>query len=198
MLAHPDSARAAAYRMLCENLLEKGLPRVVAVSSAAPGEGKTSCALNLALAFAEQRGPRVLLVDGNFFAPELAKVFGVDETVPQSTSLELPWLAPYTLVELTQYLHVAVMAGDRPPARFDARRFDLLIDLLSGAGYVRLVIDTPAIDGSAAVRRVIAAADGVLLAVRAGRTTTRALRRAMDKVPKGMLLGATLVDADNV
>ena len=194
LLAHPDSARAAAFRQLSEGLLEGG-PRVVAVTSAAPGEGKTSCALNLALAFAEQRVPRVLLVDGNFFQPELAGVFGLDTSSPTSLALALPWLAPYTIVELTSWLHVAVMAGDVAPERFDARKFDMLIDLLSGAGYDRIVIDAPAIDGSSAVRRLLAAADAVLLTVRSGRTTTRALRRAVDEVPKGRLLGAALVDA---
>ena len=194
LLAHPDSARAAAFRQLCEGLLDGG-PRVIAVTSAAPSEGKTCCAVNLALAFAEQRVPRVLLVDGNFFEPELAGVFGLDTTAQSSEALELPWLAPYCIAELTSCLHVAVMAGDQAPARFDARRFDMLIDLLSGAGYDRIVIDAPAIDGSSAVRRVLASADAVLLTVRSGRTTTRALRRAIDEVPRGRLLGATLVDA---
>jgi len=197
MLAEPDSDRASAFRQLGDDLLERGLPRVVAVSSAAPKEGKTTCALNLAMAFAERRAPRVLLVDANFFDPELAEIFGVDEEPPASASLELPWLAPYTLVELTPCLHVATMARDRRPAtRFDARRFDMLIDLLSGVGYDRIVIDAPALDGSPRVRRVIAAAEAVLLTVRSGRTTTRALQRAVEQVGEGRLLGTTLMDAD--
>jgi Mrp family chromosome partitioning ATPase len=196
MLAQPDSARAFAFRQLCDGLLEKGVPRVIAVSSAAPNEGKTTCALNLALAFAERRG-RVLVVDANFFEPEHAEIFGLEEGIPTSACLDLPWLDPYMIVELAPCLHVATMPRHRTSAaRFDTRSFAMLIDLLSGLGYDRLVIDTPALDGTAAVTRVVAVADAVLLTVRSGRTTTRALRRAVERVAPGKLLGATLMDAE--
>ena len=46
----PKSARAAAFRMLRYKLVERGHPRTVAVTSAEPRDGKTTCAANLALA----------------------------------------------------------------------------------------------------------------------------------------------------
>ncbi len=198
MLAQPESARALAFRQLCADLLEKSVPRVLAVSSAAPNEGKTTCALNLALAFAERRR-RVLVVDANFFEPEHAAIFGLDEGIPTSACLELPWLDPYMIVELAPSLHVATMPAHRTSAaRFDTSSFAMLIDLLSGLGYDHLILDAPALDGTAAVTRVVATADAVLLTVRSGRTTNRGLRRAVEQVPASKLLGATLMDADPV
>ena len=41
-------------------------------------------------------------------------------------------------------------------------------------------------------------ADATLLAVRAGHTTARALRRASSQIPPGRAIGVTLVDAEPV
>lgn len=49
---------------------------VMVISSALPGEGKTTVACNLAIALAEIRG-NVLLIDGDMRRPRLHKVFGV-------------------------------------------------------------------------------------------------------------------------
>src|SRR5262249_3294469 len=61
LVTEPHSPRAASFRLLRDSLVAKSMPRVVAVTSAAPKEGKTTCAANLALALAEQPGTRVLL-----------------------------------------------------------------------------------------------------------------------------------------
>jgi Mrp family chromosome partitioning ATPase len=197
MLGEPDSARAAAFRLLCEKLLEKGLPNVLVVSSAARHDGKTTCALNLALALAERPGT-VLLVDGSLAAPALADMFGIDEHTPTSPVLDFTWLAPFKLAELTPRLHVAVPVphNDEPSVRSETHRLDVLIDRLSRVGYDRLVIDGPTLDESPAAARLIGAADGVLLAVRSGRTTSSALRRAVERMTRGKVLGAVLMDAD--
>jgi Mrp family chromosome partitioning ATPase len=194
LLADPDSDRAASFRLLCDNLIERGLPRILAVSSAAKHEGKTTCALNLAVTLAERTTSRVLLIDGNFFEPGLAAIFGIHGRSAVSPALDLPWLAPFKLAELTPALHVAALV-EEGGARLEPHRFDVLIDRLCELDYERLVIDAPALNGSAAARRIVALADGVLLTVRSGRTTTRALRRATEQVAKGKALGVALVDA---
>src|SRR5262249_13243769 len=53
MLKDPYSVRADAYRALRHRLSASGDPRIIAVSSAAPGEGKTICSINLAVALRE-------------------------------------------------------------------------------------------------------------------------------------------------
>lgn len=200
LLAEPDSERAASFRLLRDNLIAKGLPRVLAVSSAAPEDGKTTCAINLALALAEQSPARVLLMDGNFFVPSLGGIFFVDEFTPTPAGLDLPGLAPYKLAELTPSLHVAVIAlrrGEAPP-RFDKQGFDMLLDRLCRIGYDHIIVDAPAIQGSPVVSQLLGGVDGVLLTVRSGRTTTRALRRAIDAIPGRKAIGVALMDAEPV
>jgi len=196
LLREPDSSRAAAFRRLRDNVLTKGLPRVLAVSSPAKGDGKTSCAINLALALAEHTPARILLLDGNFTDPALAKIFSVDEHTPAAP--DAVWLAPYKLAELTPCLHVAAIVARRgePAPRYEKQRFDMLLDRLCRVGYDHIIVDAPAIEGSAMTAQLLGGVDGVLLAVSAGRTTARALRRALEEIPGNKALGVALVDAE--
>jgi len=59
MLEAPDSQAAAAFRVLRHRLVRNGEPKVMLVTSPNVGEGKTTCALNLALALCEAGRARV-------------------------------------------------------------------------------------------------------------------------------------------
>lgn len=74
----PRLAVSEAYRSLRTALLLSTAAelRVVAVTSAVPGEGKTSTAVNLAIVLA-QLGRRVLLVDADLRKPRLQEVFAL-------------------------------------------------------------------------------------------------------------------------
>jgi Mrp family chromosome partitioning ATPase len=182
---------------LRDNLVAKGVPRVLAVSSASPNEGKTTCAINLALALAEHASGRLLLVDTNFFAPTLAGMLSVDEYVPPSPSPDLPWVAPFKLSALTPCLHVATLLRKRDEAVpiLDHRKLGRLIESFCRAGYEHVILDTPALDGSPTVSQLLRAAEGTLLTVRAGKTTSRALHAAIDRVGEGRVCGLVLVES---
>ena len=60
-----------------------------------------------------------------------------------------------------------------------------------------LVIDAPALDGSAAVLHVVTVAEGTLLTARSGTTTARTLRSAAAQIPRDRVLGVTLMDAED-
>jgi Mrp family chromosome partitioning ATPase len=198
LLTEPDSARAASFRLLRDNILRASSPRIIAVSSGATHEGKTTCAINLALALSERPAARVLLLDGNFSAPALGEIFRIDALAAPAKDLNRPWLLPYRITEIMHGFHVAALV--RPPGGpapvFNSQWFAMAIGDLAGAGYDFLVIDAAALDGSAPVLQVIGAADGTLLTVRSGGSTARAFRHAAQQIPKGRALGVTLMDAD--
>ena len=197
MLSDPDSARAAGFRRLRECVLARGMPRVLAVTSASPGDGKTTCATNLALAFAEQTHEKLLLLDANFFAPSLASMFSIDEYAPPAPPHALPWTAPFKLTSLTPRLDLATIVLTRGEAlpRVDHDSLVRLLGSFFRAGYDRILLDAPALEGSPAVSRLLDVADGVLLAVRAGHTNERALRRAVDQIGPRKMMGAALMDS---
>ncbi|MEV7631662.1 polysaccharide biosynthesis tyrosine autokinase [Microbacterium sp. NPDC089318] len=78
-----------AYRRLAASLDFAdidGTLRMVVISSAFPGEGKTTTAINLTLALAERRA-RVLLIDADLRRPRVADACGLDGTVGLTTTL---------------------------------------------------------------------------------------------------------------
>lgn len=75
----PHSAAAEAYRALRTNLTFaslSGSPQVVVLTSAMPGDGKSTSASNLAMAMAQQ-GVRTLLIDADLRRGTLHQIFEV-------------------------------------------------------------------------------------------------------------------------
>jgi len=200
MLREPDSAAAAAYRVLRYRLTERGNPRVIVVSSPRPREGKTTCAVNLALAMGECGRARVLLVEANLRAPKLAEMlafmppqcFG-EQVAAHRDQPEEPW----TVVEAhSPWLHVAAVKPDlKDRPLIDAPAFAIAIDQLRHAGYDYVVIDTPPVIGTADVNLTQDSSDGVLLVVKARQTAGRHLRRAIEQLAPSRVLGLVLADA---
>jgi Mrp family chromosome partitioning ATPase len=198
LLADPDSQRSASFRVLRDNLLAKKAPRIIAVSSSAMHEGKTTCAINLALALSEVPSMRVLLMEGNFFEPSLAKIFHIDPMIPPDPVVNHPLLLPYRIVRMKRDFHVAALVRQEgePAPVFSGRWFDVVMHHLAMADYDHLVIDAAALDGSPAVTQLLGVADGTLLTARTHTTTARNLRRAVEQIPEGRGLGVILMDGD--
>ena len=73
----PDFSEALrAARLRVERAMEQGEKKVLLVSSAIPGEGKTTISVNLAISLA-RRGKRVLLIDCDLRSPSVAKALRV-------------------------------------------------------------------------------------------------------------------------
>ncbi|WP_437962892.1 hypothetical protein WME76_47610 (plasmid) [Sorangium sp. So ce119] len=77
MVHAPYSPQADAYRTL-RRKLPSGVGTTIAVTSASPGEGKTTCAINLALALRETVRGRILLVEANIRKPGIARALRFD------------------------------------------------------------------------------------------------------------------------
>jgi Mrp family chromosome partitioning ATPase len=198
MMIDPDSERAAAFRVLRHHLLELNRPQVIIVSSPQQGDGKTTTAVNLALALAECGRAKVLLAETHVRRPQLASIF---RCVP-------PWcfaeqlaahrhqpMLPWSLVEIPQlWLHVAAISPKIEKTQLlDAPAFSIAMERLRVGGYEHIVIDAPPVLGSADVNLMADAADAVVLAVKARRSTTRDLRKAIDQIGASKVVGTVLV-----
>ena len=194
MLIDPDSERAAAFRVLRHHLLEIGRPQVVVVSSPGFGDGKTTVAANLALALAECGRAKVMLVETHVRRPQLATLFRfvppwcfAEQLATHRHQPQLPW----SLVEIPQmWLHVAVINPRIEDSQLlDAPAFQIAMERLRIAGYEHIVIDAPPVLGSADVNLMSDAADAVILAAHARRTTARELRKAVDQLGADKVVG---------
>jgi len=89
-LTHPRSPAAEAYRALRANLAMFGLEHplhALVVTSAAPGEDKSTALANLAVVMV-QGGQRVILVDADLRHPSLHELFGVPNERGLTTVLD--------------------------------------------------------------------------------------------------------------
>jgi capsular exopolysaccharide synthesis family protein len=77
----PKSVAADAYRILAAGVTRRPpkVPQVVMVTSAGPGEGKTTTTANLAAAYAEV-GRKVLIVSCDLHRPQIHRLLGVPNT----------------------------------------------------------------------------------------------------------------------
>jgi Mrp family chromosome partitioning ATPase len=198
LVLDPDSQRSAAFRVLRHHLLELGRPQVIVVSSPNAGDGKTTVALNLALALAECGRAKVLLAETHVRRPQLAAAFRLippwcfaEQLAAHRAQPQLPW----SVVEIAQlWLHVAAINPRIEQTQLlDAPAFAIAMDRLRLAKYDHVVVDAPPVLGSADVNLMADAADAVVLALRARRTTSRDVRRTIDQLGAGRIAGTVLV-----
>jgi succinoglycan biosynthesis transport protein ExoP len=186
IIQEPQSHGAEAYRSMRSALMLSSIdspPRVIVLTSAFPAEGKTTTALNLAVALA-QRGERVLLVDADLRRGSLHRVFGLeDHSVGLSTALSQPGTQmelPNPIPELPTLYVLAT--GPRPPnpaEMLSSRRMEEQMRQWTHQ-FDRIVIDTAPLLAVSDTQAMAVRADAVVLVARAGVTRKRALVRARD------------------
>lgn len=195
----PDSERAAQFRVLRHHMLAAGRPQVIVVTSPGAGEGKTTTAVNLALALAECNRAKVLLVETHLRRPQLANVFAfvppwcfAEQLAAHRHQPLLPWGA----IDIPQlWLHVAAVNPKADQVQLlDAPAFAIAMERLRLGGYDHIVIDAPPVSGTAEVNLLQDAADGVLMVTRARRTTRRQLRAAIEQLSTRKLLGTVMLE----
>ena len=103
---------------------------------------------------------------------------------------------PWGVVDMPeQWLHIAAINPQIEQNQLlDAPAFSIAMERLRQANYHHIVIDSPAVLGSAEVNLIQDAADGVLLTARAKHTTTRALRTAITQLSPSKIVGTVLLD----
>ncbi len=196
----PDSPLAASFRVLRYRLREADQLQVLAVTSPGSGEGKTTCAINLAMAFAEHGRDQVLLMEANVRKPKMGVALGfmppVCFTQQMSSHLDDPHAPWHVVATFFDNLHVlavnpAQLQGNllSPPA------IKVAVEQLRQADYKYIIIDCPPVLGSADVNVIEDLVDEVLLTAKAGGTTRENIRAAADHVAPAEFLAMVLMHA---
>lgn len=193
----PHSGRSEAYRQLRTNLQFVDVdnpPRIIAVTSAIPGEGKTTTAVNLAAALAET-GARVCLVEADLRRPSIAKILGLVGDVGFTTVVI--GKAPVETVLQNAGRNLAVLtSGPIPPnpseLLISRHARTVIAELSRNVDFT--IIDTPPLLPVTDGAEVATMADATLVVHHASKTTRdQAMRsvQALDKVgrhPVGVIL----------
>jgi polysaccharide biosynthesis transport protein len=185
-LIDPRSAMSEAYRSFATALqfsTETGLPRSIAVTSAGPGEGKSTTVLAIARHFA-QMGLRVLLIDGDLRKPSLHAKQGLDNAIGFSNFLTGASMPP-EVIQKTDYPNLAFMAsGPLPPNAADllsGARIYLLISLGSEV-FDLIIFDAPPLLGLADAQLIASATAATIFVVGAGDQRRGMIRSALRRL----------------
>ena len=196
-----ESAAAEQYRILREQVrtLRNGsAPHSISVTSPLKNDGKTTVAVNLALALALGGDEQVLLIDADLRNPDVHKYFDVPRA---------PGLTDYmtagangnlsSYVKETSYPGLRIIPGgsasDRAEELLGKERMKSLMEQLRTI-YPdhQLIIDSPPVLATSDPLVLAREVAGVLMVIRAGRTRREYLKKALDTLNSPKLMGLVL------
>ena len=198
----PKSIAAEAYRSLRTNIQYSSFDKkyqTLVVTSANPGEGKTTVAGNLALALAQGES-KVLLVDCDMRRPSVHKRFRISNTYGISDLLVGNKKMESVAHKYNDNLTI-VPSGKIPPNPAEMLGSKAMTAFLEEMKkhFDYIVLDTPPLQAVADAQILSTKVDGSLLVVRAGVTKKDAVHNAVSIINKvnGNIIGTVLNAADN-
>lgn len=199
----PRSAFSESYRSVRTALqfsTDRGVPKVLLVTSAGPAEGKTTTALTLARNFA-QMGKRVLLIEADLRYPSLYKVLGLRTGVGLSNLLAGEQKMAEAILDTEEARLKVILAGPLPPNPAELLSGSRLISLLTIAAgnYDQVIIDGPPVMSIADAQILANAADGTMLVVHSGKTRITAAQLAIKRLQaaRAHIVGSLLTQYDS-
>jgi len=184
------------YRRLAATLhhLQKSSKiKVVMITSATMGEGKTLTASNLAMTFSESYQKRVLLIDADLRRPALHRVFRITEGAGLSDGLMADDDRRLPVHQVSERL--AILSAGRPSndpiAGLTSERMRRVIDEAREA-FDWVIIDTPPVTLLPDANLLGAMVDGTVLVVKANETPYQLVQRAVDAIGRNRILGTVL------
>ncbi|MBK9315673.1 MAG: CpsD/CapB family tyrosine-protein kinase [Acidobacteria bacterium] len=202
LLTDPDSAECEQFRSLRTQLFHAAENRdlkVVTVTSALAGEGKTSTLLNLALAIAQSKEKRVLVIDGDLRRPNIAAYLGLrpaaglGETLAGSAGL----LDAIRRIDGSE-LYVLPVIGEspNPTEQLSSACLGEILTELRGC-FDFILVDSPPVMPFTDAQLLANHSDGVMMVVRAEMAPYESVEKALATLPASRMLGVVLNGADH-
>ena len=203
-LLQPESFVAEQFRALrgrIDAIASQHSIATISIISAFPGEGKTTCAINLAIVTSMSLGQRVLLIDCDLRRPKVHPTLGLKpktglaEVLTGDSSLDEAIVSAEGVA-----LDVLPVCGRpaNPSELLSSLEMGRLIEEVSGR-YDRIIIDTPAALGLPDAKIVSDFCDGIVMVVRADTTTRSDIEVVLETLDRERILGLLIngVDVDH-
>jgi capsular exopolysaccharide synthesis family protein len=196
-LLQPDSYVAEQYRSLrgrLDSLASQRSLKTIAVTSANAGEGKSTCAVNLATVTAMSVGRSVLLIDCDLRHPKVHTTLGLSPRVGIAEIL----LNNATLDEAILKLDgvnldvLPVRSVPSNPSELLASPEMRKLIEETASRYDRVILDTPACLGLPDAKSISELCDGLVMVVRAGVTPQEEVQAALDILDRDRVVGLVL------
>lgn len=196
---------ADQFQRIKRPLIEKALsgddtggePRIIVVTSAVPGDGKTFTSINLALSMALERDISILLVDSDVAKHHITDMFGLRQRKGLLDTLTDESLDPEALVVPTSSRNLSILpAGTRVDGTAElisSNRMRQIVTALCARNPRRiLLLDSPPLLITNEGRALVKIAGQVVLVVRAGETPRHAVQAALGMVDEKQAGGLIL------
>jgi capsular exopolysaccharide synthesis family protein len=160
-------------------------PRSLLVTSAVPGEGKSTIVANLGRTLASF-GSRTLLIDADLRHPRLHRVFNVTKQ-RGLTNLLASGVPPEEVIFATEHDNLWVMpGGPSPPDPATLLDSDRMLELFGGLyeHFDFVIVDTPPVLVFSDCYSIVPAVESLVFAARAMTTQKDAVRQALDGLRK--------------
>ncbi len=191
-----DPLLVEQFRRLAATLhhaqIEQNL-KVVMVTSAGPGDGKTMTSVNLSLVLSGSYRRRVLLMDADLRRPSIQGLSQLPDVPGLSETLKANGEEKLSVFPLTENL-VLLPAGrpeSDPMSALTSPRMQRIIEEAKER-FDWVIVDTPPIGAVADASLLAERADAIVFVVRAGRTPYPAVRKAIETLGRERILGIVL------
>lgn len=194
---NPHAHAAEQYRILRTKLAHHPKrPKMIVISSANPGDGKTFTAINLAGVLSLKGDAKVLLMDADFRRSAIHKQLGLDEGPGLSEVVLGNCAFEQAVVQAEQFpnLHILVngkLENMNPSELLDSPYWRALCQM-ARKRYQYVILDSPPVAAVADYELIQMAADGMVLVVRPEHTNRSACFKAIETIPRDKFLGVIL------
>ncbi|MBH0034736.1 polysaccharide biosynthesis tyrosine autokinase [Pseudoalteromonas sp. NZS71_1] len=173
--------------------------KIIAVTSTAPGEGKTTTSSNLAISLAQMG--KVLLIDGDLRKPTIAKRFEIPVYHPGLTNLIVGTEELSECVHIDEKSGVVIMPSGQIPSNplelLSNIKFTQLIEHLK-TQYDHIIIDTPPTQAVSDALVIAQSADSVIYVVKSDVTRIKPIKAGLERLfeVKAHVAGVVLNQVD--
>jgi capsular exopolysaccharide synthesis family protein len=187
MVNNRHSAFAEAYRSIRTSILLSSAgtpPRTILVTSSQPGEGKTTTAINTAIALSQLKA-RTLIIDADMRRPSMHKIFGITNSQGLSTYLSSNEVELGTLIQKLPlpdlYLLPCGLIPPDPAELVSSGKMKELLEILA-LDFQYIIIDSPPLINVSDPVVLSTLAEGVIFVVKGGDTKRSIVRRARQEL----------------
>ena len=201
LVVPPNSFAAEEFRKLKTQIFLRlpNPPHSILVTSTAPEEGKTTVAVNLAMAISKEIHRKAILIDGDLRKPSIRLEQSQNG---KGLSDYLSNRTPLTEILMNSQMENLriIMAGpstNKSSELIGSKRMEELLKSLSESGdNTYILIDSPPIISTTEPTLLSKMVDGIILVVRADRMPRESIQRAVKSIDRQKIIGIVFNQID--
>ena len=191
-----DGHGGEQYRIIRTRIVQHAKrPRIMVVSSAGAGDGKTVSAINIAGALSLRDNANVLLIDGDFRRASVSSLLGLPSEPGLANALSGACGLQEAIIRVEQFPNLYVLpagaSSANPAELLDSEQWRSLCATVRER-FNFVIVDAPPVAAVADYELIQATCDGVIVVVRPDHTDRTLCSQAFELIPEEKTVGVVL------